>query len=471
MQKLTISVLSIGVNILALALPLALLQVYDRIVPNQSWGSAVVIFGATVLALIGAGFLRYVRSAIFARAGAMTDHRQDLDLAARVLGKRTDTQTKRMMVEALGRARDLSVGQGAIAYYDAPFALVFLALVWFLGGVVALVPLAVIAVVLVFLAVTRPRYRRDMEQAARLSAQADISLHDLVERGQQHQALQSVGPAIMPLLDLKRRHAAVMERINAADTRLLDIQQSVGLIGTVGIVGIGAGLALSGQMTSGGLAACTLLGSRAIAQGVGVLMARFRRDAVISAALRATREGSTQEDALLAGIVVGAAPGVTVVAPEKVGGWAALHGAHAPDHVSFVPRKPHFLRGTLLENMSGFSRAREDTAAHVASQLGLDRMTDHFSEGYRTMVGAEREMPLSQGGGVRLAAITRALVSPADHVVLADPTRDLDPSSIQRLRAVLHDAANSHRSFIVIGADDTLGIPPAAEPEEQANVA
>ncbi|WP_200245100.1 hypothetical protein [Lamprobacter modestohalophilus] len=53
--------LSIASNILALALTLALLQVYDRIVPNQAQGTAVVLFSVVLITLLADGLLRYVR--------------------------------------------------------------------------------------------------------------------------------------------------------------------------------------------------------------------------------------------------------------------------------------------------------------------------------------------------------------------------------------------------------------------------
>ena len=73
-SRFFVSLLSIGINVLALALPLALLQVYDRILPNQAIGSAFVIFTAVVVALCFSGVLRYVRSGVFARWSAEQEH-------------------------------------------------------------------------------------------------------------------------------------------------------------------------------------------------------------------------------------------------------------------------------------------------------------------------------------------------------------------------------------------------------------
>lgn len=470
-MKIYVALISIGINILNLALPLALLQVYDRIVPNQSWGSAEIVFGTTILALILAGFLTYVRSSVLAQLGALVDHRQDYQLSKSILDAHADPETRRSMAEALGRARDLTVGQGTVAYYDAPFALVFLGLVWFLGGTVVYVPLAIMGVVFLYLEIVRPTYRRRVESLAQLSAEADVALQGAVAQGRENRALQAVSPNMTKFMDLKRRQAALQERVDVANCQLLDIQQSIGLIGTVGIVGIGASLALAGEMTSGGLAACTLLGSRAIAQSTSVLMARFRRDAVVHAAKRVSQlSGATRTS--MESLFSDLEAGVHVVDPNTIGGWKEIDQMTSQEGMILVPRRPKLLNGSILENLSGFSRKREPAAEALAQELGLSRLIDHLADGIRTPVGPEKGVPLSQGG-VRIASLVRALTDPAKQLVLVDPTRDLDPPAIAALHKVLHAEALDDRVIVIVGYQEELTeAPEAANPGgRQMNVA
>ena len=49
--SLWLFVVSVASNLLALALPLALLQVYDRILPTSQYGTAVSLFGVVVIAM------------------------------------------------------------------------------------------------------------------------------------------------------------------------------------------------------------------------------------------------------------------------------------------------------------------------------------------------------------------------------------------------------------------------------------
>ncbi len=61
---------SITSHMLSLALPLALLQTYDRILPNEAYGTtAVLALGVNIAIVLGA-VLRYARSLLFAYVGS-----------------------------------------------------------------------------------------------------------------------------------------------------------------------------------------------------------------------------------------------------------------------------------------------------------------------------------------------------------------------------------------------------------------
>jgi len=153
MSRVWIVALSLLSNILGLALPLALIQVYDRIIPNQSLGTAAVLFSAVLIALLLDGLARFARSAIFARIGSVEEHRLSLRVAKHVLTMPRE-RFGRMgagridgLFATVARSREILEARSLMGLFDAPFAFAFLALVWFLGGAVVLAPLAVIGVI------------------------------------------------------------------------------------------------------------------------------------------------------------------------------------------------------------------------------------------------------------------------------------------------------------------------------------
>ena len=144
-------VVSIFSNLLGLALPLALLQVYDRILPTAQYGTAVSLLVAVAIATVFDGFLRFVRVRTAARTSVMREHRQTVELASALLSAnpaqllKIESGVRRAGFDDITQARDLGGVATQLPLFDVPFAFIFIALMWFIGGWLALVPLVVLA--------------------------------------------------------------------------------------------------------------------------------------------------------------------------------------------------------------------------------------------------------------------------------------------------------------------------------------
>src|SRR5215218_7397789 len=72
---------SFGINVLYLAMPIYMLQVYDRVLSSGSISTLVMLTIALLITLAALSALDYVRSAVLTRSGVRLDH----ELAARIL--------------------------------------------------------------------------------------------------------------------------------------------------------------------------------------------------------------------------------------------------------------------------------------------------------------------------------------------------------------------------------------------------
>ncbi|SHK52168.1 ABC-type bacteriocin/lantibiotic exporter, contains an N-terminal double-glycine peptidase domain [Shimia gijangensis] len=475
MQFVWLSVLSVGVNVLALALPLALLQVYDRILPNQSSGSAIVIFGGVCVALALAGLFRYVRSTVFAKKSAELDHVTSMNVARAILASQPSQRTSRAAVASMSKARDLHVGQSLVAFYDAPFAAVFLTLVWFLGGPIVLAPLVVIALVSIVMLGGLSGFRTAVSKS--IDNEAALAMHagSMLSHGETGIPLQRSGIGLNVFAGLRRMHAAFARRIDHSSVQQMDLMQSAGLLTTVGIVGVGASFVLAGDMTTGGLAACTLLGSRGAAQTIGVVAAIVRnqpsqvagkRLAAVTVASETNppqqSEAATGWDIVVRGQILNVKVGDFVLLdPDGPNGRSeaaqnlAEFAAHtAGETVIFVPALPSFLFGTLLENLSRFARSNEEAALGWSKKLGLDAMVGRLSQGYHTDLAGGPAGPLSQGAEKR-AAFVQALVGEPDLLLLDNPTAGLDADGKERLIAALVELSQK-MAVVVVSTDPSV---------------
>jgi ATP-binding cassette, subfamily C, bacterial LapB len=78
--KVEVSWASFAINLLALALPLAMLQVYNRILGSSGWGTAVALLGWVAVAIVLEVFCRFGRSLLLANRAA------EFELNAQVAG-------------------------------------------------------------------------------------------------------------------------------------------------------------------------------------------------------------------------------------------------------------------------------------------------------------------------------------------------------------------------------------------------
>ena len=76
---------SLVIHLLGLALPLALLQVYDRILPSHGYGTATLLITGVGIAILLDAFLRYGISRIF------------IDLGARYEARMTESQFEKLL--------------------------------------------------------------------------------------------------------------------------------------------------------------------------------------------------------------------------------------------------------------------------------------------------------------------------------------------------------------------------------------
>jgi ATP-binding cassette, subfamily C, bacterial LapB len=139
--------ISLVIHLLALALPLSLLQIYDRILPSQSFGTAVFLVIGVGIAILLEAMLRYGRTALFAHIAAkyeseattkIFDHLLKADINA---VEKLGTASVIDGVRSVAQVRDIWSGSAAAAFYEVPFVFVYIGLIAYIGGWLAIIPL------------------------------------------------------------------------------------------------------------------------------------------------------------------------------------------------------------------------------------------------------------------------------------------------------------------------------------------
>ncbi len=425
---------SLGTNIAGLALPLALIHVYDRIIPNQAGGTALVLFSVVAIAVLAEAFLRHVRGVALARSAAWAELRMSRAAAQAALSGGLDPRQSGLTFALIARARDSLGGGLAAALYDAPFAIIFLLLVWMIAGPVVLVPI-IVAAAFALLAAWVARHHAASGISSLQTAERHLRSWRAMIQAPDAIRAAGIAPAAMGRLAAQRNAAAIAtEQHEAANGGLLELGQVGGLVITIGVLAVGAPIALAGGLSTGGLGAVTMLATR----GGGMLIA------LASAVLRhgMIRRAQAELDGALAAahaVPAAAAPPAGIMlfdGPDEAAADAALRAASAAPGAVLVPARPAMLRGSILDNLTLFDPGRSDAALALAARLGLDRIVGRLAQGYHTKVGLDGRNALPPGAVKRVALIAAILQRPAV-LLLERPTVTLDAAGVEALAGLL----------------------------------
>ncbi len=269
-RRPTIIAASLASNLFALAVPLVVLHLYDRVIP---WGGMATLYAlgfGLIVAAVADFFVRVSRGYLIAQASARFEAGAHERVLHRILAPGADpywTGDDVPVAErfvSIERLRRHFGGEAASALLDFPFLLAFLVAISIISPALGIAALAVTAISVCTIWLRRRRIDRLQES----HLERDRRRHDfLAESIDGIEAVRALGIEST----MQRRYERLMAG-SAGITRDLaaEISYTQGLAGTIGLLApvsiacFGSYLVVTGQMTVGGLAAGVLLTGRII---------------------------------------------------------------------------------------------------------------------------------------------------------------------------------------------------------------
>ncbi|MBN9670496.1 peptidase domain-containing ABC transporter [Roseibium aggregatum] len=459
---------SVLTNILGLAMPLAVLQVYDRVLPNASLNTLWVLIAGVVTVLIADGVIKVSRAAVVGRLGAGFNHQAHKELFRRILDAETDLFASVPVSVQAHRLRSLqSVAehygdQRRLLAVDLPAGTIFFVVLAYIAGPLALVPLCLLCGFLMF---ALKRNRLLQKVIAERSEQGDRKSDFILEvlSGAKTVKSQAMEALIMRRFERLQKQAA---ELNANFIRLSgqqrDIASIFGTTTTVCVVVFGAAMVIYGNFSIGGVAASTLLSGQFVQPFLRAInqltdMQRLNNDYSQVKALfqlpvvedNRTPVGETDSSIELVNVSVLRGEGrdrvlenvnlrieagefLGVRGPEgsgKTNLMRLIAGEIQPDegrvligghdysgperkalrkNVAYLDSQSAIFNGSILENITMFGAVSDIARARMAAGLiGLEKEIHLLPKGYDTQIGSDL------GGRVPTSTLQRICIARA----------------------------------------------------------
>lgn len=494
------AVATIFVNILGLAGAMFVMNVYDRIVPNSAfvslWTLAIGVIFAAVIEFI----LKTSRSYILDSVGRKIDLVISSEIMSKVLSLKPERRPS-STVNFAGQVRDFDAvrefasSSTLIAMTDIPFAFLFLFVIYYIAGDLVIVPVTALTLTMVvgFLfgslakgSITRYMYESNQKHALMVEAIERLELIDSFGAKPRILALWEQCCAVASRSTLK---------VKSLGSHLVNVNALISQASTVFLVVFGVYHIDAGLMSIGGLIACSILMSRALAPALQVsallgkwsqtklaytqikkLMAEPERysprksylvavEKTLGIELEAIRFSYGEKGCLaimvdrlnmLAGEVVvvmgpvgsGKSTLLKIIAGlvDPQGGQIKMNGldyfnlspADLRRRIAWQSQETLLFNGSLYENLRiGLASIDESLLNKIISVCEIDKFDGFQRYGLEMPLG-ENGVKLS-GGQRQLVSIARTLLADKDVVVLDEPTSMLDLRQEQRIMSSMKE--------------------------------
>lgn len=500
----SIFLLSCIVNVLALAGAIYAMQVFDRVLTSRSLETLLALSLLAVGVCIALAAFDLLRSQLLLR---IANHVSDRLMPGALVDMRRLSLEGRPPGEALQPPRDVDAvraclaGPGPVAMLDLPWTIFFLGFVWLLHphlGIAALVALgALLALAWVGNCAAT---RADAEAQAHLSAR--LGLIDAALRNSDATTAMGFAAAVDTRIGARTSdQLATLLRAGDVAATIGGTARALRLGLQVAATGLGAWLALAGELSTGSIIAASICAARVLSpveqvigswRALAAARAGYRRlssscgppgpearhialpspkSSLVADRLTLSPRGSGAAVLRDVSLCVSAGEVLGVFGPSGAGKSSLLRGlagvwpvtcgnvrldgvpierwvpAERRAWLGYMPQQVAFFPATIAENISRLQPVPDGTAVVAAARAaGLDKVIANLPDGYETRIAADGA-PLSVGQRQQLA-LARAVFGKPFIVLLDEPDANLDAAAEAALSAVV--VALRRRGAIVV---------------------
>jgi PrtD family type I secretion system ABC transporter len=518
-RLIALAAFSFFMNMLLLVPAIYMLQVFDRVLPSNSIETLLVLLGGTTVALLILLGLDYVRNRLQNVVGNIIDERLSPQVTQTVVARAARGSPGSARTEGIrdvASVRNLFSSNGLVALFDAPWVVVYVAVIWMfhpaLGMGAALAALLMLALAWLNDRVSRGALEDLQVEGRRASSYVESSLRN----AEVLQALGMTKSLLVRWRKLQDRTTALQTSASRSSVAFTATSRFVRQAVQILMLSLGAYLVLSQQASPGIMIATTVLLGRAV-QPVEQLVGSWRmlvdgRSAFLrlielskdfekpdTPVALPRPEGSLTVDGISyrapgsdkpilinVGFNLAAGEALAIIGPSAAGKstlsrlltgvWAPATGtvrldgadvAYWPRQnlgpwIGYVPQDVELFDGTVADNIARLGQVDSEAVVAAAQRANAHEMILAMPQGYDTQVG-DHGSRLSPGQRQRIA-LARALYGDPRLVVLDEPNSNLDSEGeialAQAMSSLRQEGITSvvvtHRPSLIAHVDKVL---------------
>jgi ATP-binding cassette, subfamily C, type I secretion system permease/ATPase len=499
-----IALFGLCINLLMLTAPLYMMQVFDRVITSRNTDTLILLMIVATIALVTMALLEGVRTYILVRLSGWLDRKLGgSSLMTSIFANLKKGEDPNIQgLRDLNTFRSFLTGAGIFPILDAPFAPIFLGMMFLLHPVLG--GLALFGAIILFICalfneiLTRKSLAEASHHSIKAMAQAEATARNA-------DVVEAMG--MMPQL---------MERWNKTNSEALSLQAKAsdrgGIISSfskffrmalqIGVSSAGAWLVIAGDMTPGAMIAGSLIMGRALGpveQAIGTwkgfisarsayarLRDRLNETEFDQKAMPLPRpKGAIEVDSVgyvhpgssepvlrsvsfkinpgeIVGLIGPTASGKSTLARIIVGnikpksGIARLDNMDVAEwpaadrgkYVGYLPQDIELFAGTIQDNISRMQEGDPEMVIEAAKKAGVHEMILRMEKGYDTEIG-DGGAALSGGQRQRIA-LARAIYGDPCMLVLDEPNANLDSDGENALMKAMDGLASEGMTIIVV---------------------
>jgi len=258
------------VNILVIAAPLFVMNVYDRVLPNKAVSTLWVLAIGMGLVVIFDFILKTTRHALLGNAG----RRADVILAGRIFSHVLNMDlTKRPLKtgEFANQLRDYEMvrefftSNTVVTFTDFLFLGIFLIIIYYIGGPIAIVPTVAVVLVLVIGLLLQVPLNRAVRRAQAEATHRHSLVIEALNGIESIKCARAEGQFQRQWEQFVGQNSRTSEDMRAWSTLAMNSTGVIQQLVSVGVIIIGVYMFSEGNISSGAIIAAVMLSSRAVA--------------------------------------------------------------------------------------------------------------------------------------------------------------------------------------------------------------